>query len=75
VQKEKSINPRITLVAAVDSNGLKYASMFQGNSCTTTTQIMLFELASALDKEDARWRENTILLMDGAAYHKNQTIF
>ena len=35
---------------------------------------MLFirELVSKLSEEDRRWRQNTLLIWDGAAYHKSR---
>ena len=31
-----------------------------------------FELAKTLDAEDPNWRENTVILLDNASYHRSQ---
>jgi len=35
---------------------------------------MIAALASTLDEEELEWRENTILMMDGARYHKTKEV-
>jgi len=40
-QKDKTIEPRTSLIAAVDNLGNIYASLFQGNSNTQTTILMM----------------------------------
>ena len=66
---EKPACPRITVVAAVDSDGNKYASITQSNSTRYTTQVYLFQLITLLEKEDNDFRDKTILVFDGATHH------
>ena len=70
-QKDKTIEPRTSLIAAVDNLGNIYASLFQGNSNTQTTILMMHWLCKILDEEDKNWRTISILLLDGASYHTN----
>lgn len=65
----KEINPRITLIAAVDNQGRIYASMLQANSDNETFGLFLRKLVQTLDYEEKKWRSNTVLVWDGAGYH------
>jgi len=71
---KKAINPRITLVAAVDNIGNKYASFFIGNSNSKTTCRVVEKLVAILDEEDPNWREHSLLMLDGARYHKTAQV-
>ena len=56
-------------MAAVDSDGNKYASILQSNSTRYTTQLCLWELVTILEKEDFKFRDKTILVFDGATHY------
>lgn len=61
-------------MAAVDSYGSMYASLFMGNSNIIATKMILYKLIQVQDEEDPEWRQNTVLFLDGAAYHNNPEI-
>ena len=67
----KGIKPRISMIVGLASDGEIYVSLTQVN--TNTDMIMLFisRLALILGQEHKDWRKNTILLLDGASYHKS----
>lgn len=67
--KNKEVNPRVSLVAAVDNYGNKYMSMLQCNSNRYTTMLILSQLFKLLDEEDSNWKLNSIVMIDGASYH------
>jgi hypothetical protein len=74
LQDEKTIKPRISLVAAVDSYGSMYAGIFLRNSNIITTKLMLYKLMQVQDEENPEWRQNTVLFLNGADYHNNTEI-
>ena len=65
------LQPRISIVACLDSNGNLYLTLSQGNSNSTTMEVFFHHLAAKLDKERPKWRANTVLLMDNAKYHNS----
>ena len=69
---KKVVNPRVVLIAAVDSNGGVYLSFSQANTNAFTFQLYMEELVKVLELEDANWRANTILLLDNATYHRSK---
>ena len=66
---KKSVTPRISLIAAIDNLGNMYACMTQVNTDGKIMCMYLRELTKVLDKERKGWRNNTVMLFDGAAYH------
>ena len=70
----KKVNPRITLIVALDSEGKIYASLLQANSNADTMQLFLTELIKTLDQEDKNWRTNTVLMWDNAGYHEAREV-
>ena len=42
--------------------------MSQANTDSATFCLFMTKLAAKLTKEDRSWRENTLLLIDGASY-------
>lgn len=63
------VKPKLSLIAAVDSNGSKWFSLLQRNSDRISTQVMLKNLFKSLDDDDPQWRSNSIIVLDGASYH------
>jgi len=61
-------------VGAVSSEGEKFISISESVSTTETTRAVLVELVQQLEGHDENWRENTLLLMDNASYHKSKGI-
>ena len=68
---EVYVQPRITLISAIDNHGKTYHSLIQANSNVLIMRLFLTHLASALDYEHNHWRKNTVVLLDGAKYHLN----
>ena len=71
-RKGQSVRPRITMIAAVDTNCVVYVSLLQANSDSETFGLYLQELVKVLDQENEQWRASTILVMDGASYHTSK---
>ena len=70
----KKVQPRITLVVAVDSTGELYASLLQTNSDGDTMYLFMTELFKTLDFEDKHWRQNSVIIWDGASYHEAENV-
>ena len=68
-----SIAPRITMFVALDTDGELYLSLLQSNSNNRVMEIFLRKLVLKLDREDARWRDNTVILLDNAPYHTSES--
>jgi hypothetical protein len=62
------VNPRVSLMAAVDNFGNKYMAMSQCNSNRFTTLLFLHQLFELLLEEDPYWNLSSIMI-DGAKYH------
>ena len=65
----KAVQPRISLILAVDSMGNAYASLTQVNSGSKVMCLYIRELVKVLDKERGDWRRQLTVCIDGAAYH------
>ena len=62
------VNPRISILAAIDNYGAIYVSLSQANTSSAMMKLFLWELAKTLDAEDADWRKTTMIMHDGAPY-------
>jgi hypothetical protein len=65
---KSSMQPRITMFVGLDTAGKVYLSLLQSNSNNRVMEIFLRQLVLKLDREDAAWRENTVILHDNASY-------
>ena len=63
------IIPRLSLIAAVDSEGRLYFSLTQATTDQNVMLIFLLSLFEQMDKELPGWRDDTIIVWDGAGYH------
>ena len=63
----KSVAPRISMIMALDSDGIVYACLTQVNTDSTMMKLYLKELVKMLDKKDLQWRKTHVLLVDGAS--------
>ena len=67
----KELPSRVTLIGAIDNLGAAYLSIATSNTDSNVFVTYLYHLAEVLDRESADWRENTVLLLDNATYHKS----
>ena len=70
-QNVKPFGQRLSLLAAVDTDGLTYFALSQSNTDARVFGAFLFRLAACLDAEDPDWRSYTVIMLDGASYHVN----
>ena len=66
------INPRITMIAAVDNFGKVYYALLQANSNEDTMRLFFYRLMEILDSETPKWRDDTIIQLDGASWHMSK---
>ena len=70
----RPISYRISMIAALDTQGCIYYSLTQANTDQNVMMIFLIHLVNLLDLERPSWREDTVLLLDGARYHTGSTV-
>ena len=61
--------PRISVIAALDSNGEIFYSLTQGNTNDKIMEIFIQKLVKRLDSIEKEWRRSSVLLLDNASYH------
>lgn len=66
----KDLAPKVNMIAALDTDGRLYLSLTQFNTDSDVMLMFLSRLANVLSQEDKDWRDNTIWLLDNAAYHR-----
>ena len=62
------VAPRISVQLAICTDGRLYCSLAQANTDSRTFCLFVSWLSRKLTREDADWRTNTLLLIDGARY-------
>ena len=67
----KDLTQKVNMIAAVDTEGRVYAALTQVNTDSDVMVSYMSRLATVLKMEDRNWLQNTILLVDGAKYHKS----
>ena len=70
----KAVAPRISLIAALDTDGRVFFSMTQVNTDQKVMMVFLAYLIQKLDQETPGWRQDTYVLLDGARYHTGEDI-
>ena len=60
------------MIAALSSNGKIYVSLTQVNTDSDMMMVFIGNLCKILAKENPNYRQKTVLLLDGAAYHKSK---
>jgi hypothetical protein len=69
--REKSVSPRISMIAAICSTGSTFLSIIQANSNNEVMAVFFTYLVRKLDSQDPNWRDNSVVLLDNASYHTN----
>jgi len=68
------VSPRISMIAAIDTDGNTYFSLTQTNSNSKVMEIFFKQLVQKLDKEHLNWRKSHIIMLDNAPYHNSEHI-
>ena len=70
----KPISHRLSLIAALDTEGRIYYSLTQANTDQDVMLIFLLHLVKLLDSERPGWKNDTVLQLDGARYHTGSAV-
>lgn len=62
---------RLTLIAAVDNFGQSFFAVFQSTIDSHVLGAFLHRLVIDLDGENPDWRDDTIIVLDGAKIHRS----
>ena len=68
----KSINPRLSLIAALDTDGKVWFSLLHANTDSDVMMMYLNCLFRQLEAEIPDWKETSVLLLDNAKYHTSE---
>ena len=71
---DKQVQPRISLLVALDTEGKMWCALTQANTDADVMTTFLRYLVRQLDQETPGWQENTTVLLDNAAWHTNAVI-
>ena len=66
---DKQVTPRLSLIAALDTDGRIWCSLTQANTDNDVMIMFLQHLVRQLDREAPGWQESTTLLLDNASWH------
>ena len=62
---------KTNLIAAVTSDGEFYFTINCGKNNSRTVLLFLIKLVRHLTSQDLNWRENTVIMLDNAQYHRS----
>ena len=70
----KDLIPKVNMIAAVCTIGQVYVSLTQINTDSSVMISFISRLATVLTYEDANWKRDSVLVLDGAKYHKTPDV-
>lgn len=62
------------MIAGIDNFGDAYLSIIQANNNQYTWSEFVRELVAKLDEDRPTWRDDTIILVDGAKMHSTELV-
>ena len=62
------------MITALDTRGSVYLSLLQCNSNGSVMQMFFVHLLKQLDATNRHWRNDTVILLDGAPYHQSVAV-
>ena len=66
---DKQVSPRISLLAALDTDGRIWCALTQANTDYNVMTMFIRYLVRQLDLETPGWQENSTILLDNASWH------
>ena len=64
----------LSLIAAVSSDGKFMYTINSGKNNSSTFMLFLIKLSNHMDTISNNWRQNTIIMVDNAPYHRSKLI-
>ena len=68
----KPLSMKVAIIAAIDTEGRIYFTLTHSLTNSEVIGMFFSHLCKTLDLEQADWRQNTVILLDGAKYHLSQ---
>ena len=62
----------LSIIAAVSSEGKFMFTINSGKNNSNTFMLFLIKLSNYLDTVNPRWRQNSIIMIDNAPYHRSK---
>jgi len=62
------------MIAAASSDGKLMFTINSGRNNSSTFLLFLIKLSDHLDQVNPNWRQNTIIMVDNAPYHRSKLI-
>ena len=62
----------MNIIAAVSSRGEFFYTLNLGHTDSRTFFNFILKLTAVLTKQDVNWREDTVIMLDNAAYHRSR---
>ena len=71
---DKTLKIKINMIAAVSNRGQCWLGLTYVNTTEEVFQLFISHLADVLTRSgNVNWRDNTVLLLDGAPYHRSKS--
>ena len=70
----RTITPTLSMIAALDTEGRVYFALSHATTDQDTFMLFLRHLTAQLDLDTPGWQEDSVLLIDNAAYHTGEEI-
>lgn len=68
----KKMQPRISMVVALDSHGGVKIALLQANSNGSVMELFFTSLIKMMDERNRYWRKHHIIMLDNAPYHTSK---
>ena len=68
---QKAVNPRLSVLSAIDTDGRIYFALSHALTDSFTMSLFMVDLLQKYDVDVPGWRTDTVVLLDNAAWHKN----
>lgn len=69
---ERSVGTRLALITALDTEGRVYFAVTHANTDSDVILSFMRRLDITLNTETPGWKENSVVLLDGAKYHTSE---
>ena len=63
--------PNVNIIAAVSNSNKFFFSVNRGQTTSQTFWYFLLRLCMELTKQDPNWRDDTVIMIDNASYHRS----
>ena len=70
----REVAPRISLIAALDTDGRAAFAMQHANTDISVLVLFLSHLFDKYDEEVPGWKNDSVILLDNASYHTKEPV-